>query len=88
MSHITVVFGILAGVSAAIAAFHAYKASTIKPRPAWDYDPELRPRNMEEHNFGMLNALDAAQFWSSRSSKMAALWAVISAVFAIIAAIV
>lgn len=69
------ILGGLATVSAAIAAVCAYKAATTKAIPSWERDPELKPKNMQQHLFGMVNALDAQQFWAGRwNAKAAFLW--------------
>jgi hypothetical protein len=86
MNYLTYIFGGLAACCAIVAAVYAYKASTTEARPVWDDHPELRPKNMAMHNFGWLNALGAAQFWSGYYSKRAALWGIASAIFALLSA--
>jgi hypothetical protein len=86
--HATACLGVAAGVAGAIAALHAYKASAIQPKPVWDDNPELKPSNFQMHAFGMLRALEAAQFWAGRQSRLAAIWALIAAILAMLAVFV
>jgi hypothetical protein len=80
-------FGVIAGICAIAAGIYACKAATTEPKAAWDYDPELRPRNFQQHAFGMMNALERALWISGRFGKKAAFWGVVSAVFALLAAV-
>jgi hypothetical protein len=73
--------GILGVISGLVAAFYWYKASTIEAKTAWDYDPALKPKNIAEHNFGMVHALGAQQFWSGYYNKRAAIWTAVSLLF-------
>lgn len=86
MSHLTYVLAGFAAFFGTVAATYAYKASTTEARPVWDDHPELRPKNMELHNFGWVNALGAAQFWTGYYSKRAAIWGIISAIFGLLSA--
>jgi hypothetical protein len=80
-------FGVIAALCAIVAAIYAYKAATIEPKAAWDYDPELQPKNFQQHAFGMMHALERALWISGRSGKKAAFWGVGSAVSALLAAV-
>lgn len=87
MGHVSIAAGVLGGLIAIVAAYYAYRASTTEARPVWEDDPSLRPTNFEMHNFGWVNALGAAQFWSGYYSKRAALWGLLAAVLGLISAI-
>jgi hypothetical protein len=67
--------GALAGF---IAAFYWYRASKVPVKPAWDYDPKLRPKNMVEDAWGLANALERAFMISANRNTTAALWTAIS----------
>jgi hypothetical protein len=41
-------------------------------KPSWDYDPDLRPKNFQQHAFGMVNALERAVMASGSYGKKAA----------------
>lgn len=77
--------GFAAGLCGIAAAVCAFKASTIKAEPSWEGDPSLRPNNMQQHLFGMTNALDAQQFWAGRWNRRAAIFAAIGAVLGLAA---
>jgi hypothetical protein len=87
VSNISYGLGAGAAFCAIVAGVYAYRASATEPKAAWDYDPELRPKNFEQHNFGMVNALERALWLSSQSGKKAAFWGMASAVLGLLAAI-
>jgi hypothetical protein len=87
MTNLVLALGIAAGICAVVAAIYWYKASAITPKAAWDYDPTLQPKNMKMYTFGMIHALEAANFWSGLANKKAAAWAIAAAVLTIAAAV-
>jgi hypothetical protein len=78
--------GVIAAICAIVAGVYAYKAATTEPKAAWDYDPELRPKNFQQHAFGMVNALERAMWISGQSGKKVAFWGMASAAFGLLAA--
>jgi hypothetical protein len=81
------VFAVIVGISALITAYYWYRASTVQQKAVWDYDPTLKPKNMQEWSFALLNALDGQQYFSNRFNKIAAIWAAIAAMSTLRAAL-
>lgn len=77
--------GMFAVLCAPVTAYYWYKASEVKPMAAWDYDPSLRPRNMTEDAWGLSLATERAHMISGRLNKIAAIWAMIGAMLALVA---
>ena len=87
MTNLALALGIAGGICAVIAAIYWFKGSTITPKAAWDYDPNLKPTSMNMYMFGMIHALEAANFWSGLANKKAAAWAIVAAILTIAAAV-
>jgi hypothetical protein len=87
MRYTPLIFGVLAATCGVAAAFFGYRASTTPVQPPWELDPELNPKNMQEEAWGLAHALEAAMFWSGRSSKFAAYLGAAAGVFALLSAV-
>jgi hypothetical protein len=61
--------GVLAAIGVIISGVYSYKAAGTEPQAAWDFDPQLRPKNFQQHAFGMVNALERAMFISGSHGK-------------------
>jgi hypothetical protein len=79
--------GVLAALSVIVAGIYAYKAATTEVKAAWDFDPSLRPKNFQQHAFGMVIALERAMFISGSHGKKAAFWGLASGALGLLAAI-
>jgi hypothetical protein len=77
--------GMLAVLCAPVTAYYWYKASKVEAMAAWDYEPRLRPRNMTEDAWGRAHATERAHMTSGRLNRIAAIWAMIGGVLAVIA---
>jgi hypothetical protein len=87
MIGLSYLLGVLAALSVIIAGVYAYKAATTEVKAAWDFDPNLQPKNFQQHAFGMVNALERFAMISGSYGKKAALWGILSGVLGILAAI-
>lgn len=87
MAALSLAMGVAAGICAVLAGIYWYRGSAIKPTAAWDYDPTLRPKDMRMYTFGMIHALEAANFWSGEANKKAAAWAIAAALLTVGAAV-
>ncbi|MCP4779346.1 MAG: hypothetical protein GY877_00945 [Hyphomicrobium sp.] len=78
MIELGTVLELLALVVGVLAAIETYRAVKVKPRPVWEDDPKLKPRNMAEHAFGTVMAREAANFWSGRHAVKAAIYGLLA----------
>jgi hypothetical protein len=74
----TDIVSLLAAASGFVAAFYWYQASKVPVKAAWDYDSRLKPKNMVEDAWGLVNALERAFMIASDKNTTAALWTAIS----------
>lgn len=70
--------GLLSGITGFVAAFYWYLASKVKVTRVWEFDPELKPKNMTHDAWQIAHALEAAFFHSSAKNKTASIWTAIS----------
>jgi len=87
MITLSYLLGVLAAIGVIISGVYSYKAAGTEPQAAWDFDPQLRPKNFQQHAFGMVNALERAMFISGSHGKKAAFWGMASGVLGLLAAI-
>jgi hypothetical protein len=69
---------LLSALAGFVAAFYWFVASKVEVTPVWEYNPELKPKNMTQEAWMMTNALDAAFYHSLRKNSVAAIWTGIS----------
>jgi hypothetical protein len=69
MITLSYLLGVLAAIGVIISGVYSYKAAGTEPQAAWDFDPQLRPKNFQQHAFGMVNALERAMFISGSHGK-------------------
>jgi succinate dehydrogenase/fumarate reductase cytochrome b subunit len=87
LSNRVFLLAVLAGLAALVAVYYWYRAAAVPVKPSWEYDSSLKPKNFQQHAFGMVNALDFQQFWAGYYNKRAAVWTGISVVLTLLSII-